>query len=210
MSYPNDISQTYQRLIASRDKALDANESIKADIRESRAFQDEFCCNTEIYRDQIAIVAASKPNIVIEDTVGSYLYACFQPELAVKVACTPSCTTGLKNPDLPDCTTPSYEKKAGQLKKLNNITGDIADVYLASGQSITQGDREALVRDNVRLITIYEQDGETIDYILGETIDVTQPPPQPNPPVTPTGWIWLALIVLIVVILLLVVFANRR
>jgi len=204
----------YERLIAAHDKSETYNDSIIKDIEGSRMFQNVFCCNDPIYQNQINTIIASKPDTVIDDTVGAYLYGCFQPELAVEVACTPACSNGLKNPNLKPCDIASYEKK-GELIKLNSIVSEDANVFIANGNSLTNDDRRILRDQGVKVATIYTQDGNTINYVLGESIDVTQDPPtqQQQPVQDPTSsesttswaWFWAWIIIIIVIIIIIII-----
>lgn len=211
--------QMYQRLIDARDKPIDSDDTIKRDIEGSRTFQETFCCTDPVYKEQIEIIKSTQPNTVIDKTVGAYLYGCFQPELAVEISCTPACAdgvNGLKNPDLSSCELASYEKnRDGILVKLNGINSEDANLFLASNQSLTKDDKAVLVQDGVKITTIYNQDGNTINYILGESIDVSQPTPtDSNQPTTnssgnSSGWGWVWLIIIIIIIILLVALALR-
>ncbi|CAH6418169.1 Hypothetical protein HVR_LOCUS44 [uncultured virus] len=217
------IKQMYQRLIVAHDKPIDFDDTIKRDIEGSRTFQEAFCCTDPIYKEQIEIIKAGNPNTAIDGTVGSYLYGCFQPELAVEIGCTPACAdgiNGLKNPDLANCEIASYEKSSygsnkGKLIKLNKITSEDANLFMGSGESLTSNDKALLVQDGVKVITIYNQDENTINYVLGESIDVTQPDspnadqPPPSSSSTTNGWVWFLGIVVIIVIILLLFFAFR-
>ena len=204
------IRQLYRRLIEKRDKRIDGDEDIGRDIENSRNFQENYCCSDSFYLEQIDMVKQSLPDNIISGTVGSYLYACFLPELAVEIGCTPDCIKGLKNPNLEGCNIASYEKRGGNVKKLNDVRSEEADVFIASGEKIDREDRNILRQDGVKVITLYNQDGDTINYILGESINLDQPePPTPSPspsplPSPPTtdqtawGWVWIVIIILII------------
>ena len=208
--------QMYERLIAAQDKPVDFDDTIKRDLEGSRTFQEAFCCTDPVYTDQIAIVVASKPDVVKSDTVGEYLYGCFQPELAVEIACTPACADGLKNPDLSPCEIASYEKKHGKLTKINNVNSEDANVFIASGESLTNEDKINLQQQGVKVITTYNQDGDTINYILGESLDISQPVTSDPPPNDSTqsggtsgwAWVWGVIILIIIIILLVLLFRN--
>ena len=202
------IREMYQRLIAARDKPIDADDTIKNDIEASRKFQDALCCVNPFYREQTAIVKASMPDNITSGTVGAYLYGCFLPELAVEIGCTPDCANGLKNPDLDACDIASYEKKQGALRKLNDVNTEEADVFLAIDEQVTSADHQQLKQDGIKVITIFNQDGNNINYILGESINLDQPEnSQPAPPGETTtttggwGWIWFILVIIIIIAL---------
>jgi hypothetical protein len=202
----------YERLILSRDKSNVYDDSIIKDIEGSRMFQNVFCCNDPVYSNQIDTIIKSKPNIVIDDTVGSYLYGCFQPELAVAVACTPACSNGLKNPNLKPCEMASYEKK-GNLVKINTVTGDEANVFIANGNSFTNDDRKILRDQSIKVATLYTQDGKSINYVLGESVDVTKDQPVQQPVQQPestqstqsSAWFWSWIIIVIVIIIIMII-----
>lgn len=162
----------YERLVAAHDKFLDFDETIKRDLEGSRTFQEAFCCTDPVYKEQMEIIKTSKPDIITSDTVGAYLHSCFQPESTVETACTPACINGLKNSDLMSCDAVVYEKKNGKLQKLNTFTGDYADVFIATGDTITSDDKAILKWDNINIITLYNQNGTTINYILAESINL--------------------------------------
>jgi len=213
---PNDdIKQTYERLISEHDKPLDFNDTIKKDIMVSQKFQETFCCSNPVYIQQIDTIKATRPSVVVDNTVGAYLYGCFQPELAVEIACTPACTTGLKNPDLVKCDIAAYEKKDDKFVKLNDIKSEDANVFIAKDQIIKEADRAVLKEDGVKVITTYKQDGTTINYILGESYDITQPVQSPPPEgvstttTTSYGWLWILIIIAIVVGILIAIFFIR-
>ena len=185
------ITEMYQRLIQERDKAIDANDSIERDIETSRNFQEEFCCSDPFYIEQVEVVKASMPDDVTSGTVGAYLYGCFQPELAVEIGCTPACSDGLKNPDIDDCNIASYEKEGGELRKLNEVNTEEANVFVAENEKITLEDRQQLRQDGVGVITTFNQDGNSINYVLGESIDLDQPEyTEPPPEEESSTWYW--------------------
>lgn len=203
-----DINTIYERLIAAKDQPKNASDIITTDLEKSKKFQDTFCCDNPIYIEQITNIKATMPNTVIDDTVGEYLYGCFQPELSIEIACTPACADGgLKNPNLTPCDIASYEKK-GELKKINNVDGEDANVFVANNNNITHDDILILRNDGVTVITIYNQDGNTINYILGESINITQDQPSPPPPQNQSQnsmnwtWIWIFIIIIIIVIII--------
>jgi len=204
------IREMYQRLIATRDKPIDADDVIKKDIENSRKFQDKYCCSDPFYKEEINVIKESMPDTVMSGTVGAYLYGCFQPELAVEIGCTPDCSNGLKNPDLNECDIASYEKKQGKLTKINNINTEEADVFLSNGEQITKEDRNKLRGDGVKVITVFNQDGTGINYVLGESINLDQPEEPPPPPPEQTtwgwGWIWLILVILIIIVIVAALF----
>lgn len=211
------VKRMYERLIASKDQSKTANESIIRDLEGSQMFQDAFCCNDPTYKEQIMLIRTTVPNNVRDDTVGEHLYGCFQSELAIEIACTPACADGgLINPDLTPCDLASYEKKGGILKKLNDISTDEAHVFIATGNELTLEDRNELRRQGIKIITIYDQDDDTINYILGETIDITQsePIPPPNPSqeqqTNTTSWAWILLIIAIIIVVIIAAVAISR
>ena len=214
------IKRMYDRLIAAKDQSKAANESVIADLKGSQMFQDAFCCNDPIYKDQIALIKSTLPDIVYDDTIGEHLYGCFQPELAVDIACTPACSDGgLINPDLAPCDLASYEKKGDTLKKLNNISTNEANVFITTGSELTLSDRNDLRAQGVKIITIYDQDDNTINYILGETLDITQPeqtlpsaPPssESTTTITTTNWAWILLIIGIIIVIMVAALALTR
>lgn len=205
----------YERLIASRDKSKTADESIIRDFEGSRMFQDVFCCNDPIYKEQIERVKATLPDSVNDDTVGEHLYGCMQPELSVDIACTPACADGgLINPNLEPCKMASYEKKDGELKKINNVSSDEAHVFITSNETLALADRNELLEQGIKVITTYNQDGDTINYVLGETIDLKQQDSKPQDPpeqTTTSNWAWILLIIAIVIIIIIMSIAfNSR
>lgn len=210
----------YERLIAARDKSKTADESVIRDLEGSRMFQDAFCCTDPIYKEQIDIIKSTLPDVVHDDTVGEHLYGCMQPELAVEIACTPACADrGLINPDLAPCELASYEKKGGVLKKINGVSSNEAHIFIASrlpqgNDELTNTDRNLLRSQGIKVITTYNQDGDTINYVLGESIDLTQPDPTPQPPppeeTTSANWGWGLLVIAIVVIIIMALVLGRR
>jgi len=206
------IKEMYQRLIAARDKPIDADESIIKDIATSRKFQEDYCCSDPFYKEQIEIIKGTLPDTVTNGTVGSYLYGCLQPELAVEIGCTPACSMGLKNPDLAACDIVSYEKKDGNLQKLNNLNTEDANVFITGNEQITYEDRQQLRNDGVKVITIFKQDGSSINYVLGESINLEAPEntyPPPSEGTTTTygwGWVWFILAIILIIILVIALF----
>jgi hypothetical protein len=176
-------------------------------------FQNAFCCADPVYKEQIATIVATVPDVVTDDTVGAYLYGCFQPELAVEIACTPACANGLKNPDLTPCEIASYEKK-GQLTKLNTVISEDANVFIATGNVITTDDLKTLRDQGIKVITTYNQDNNTINYILGESITTTQPDPTQSQPTnsstTSWAWLWIIIAIVIIIILIIIIIAATR
>lgn len=215
MSDPIDqeaIKQLYQRLITNKDKPID-DENIRKDIEESRKFQRDYYDN-EFYKKEIDSIKSTMPSNIIDDTVGSYLYGCFQPELVIDIACTPACSSGLKNPELAPCDVASYEKKQGILTKLNSNKTENADIFITGNERITNEDRQQLQKDGVKIITTFTQDGESIDYILGESINLeaVDDVPQPadtNPTTYGWGWIIFIIAIIIIVILAVVLFNSK-
>ena len=216
MSIPdhNSIKAIHSRLIAVRDSPKNANEAVTNDLAASQAYSNTYCCADPAYQAQVGSVKATMPSVITDDTVGEHLYGCFQPELAIEIACTPACADGgLRNPNLTACDTASYEKK-GELKKLNDLVTEDANVFIASGNTITTDDRAILRNEGVKVITVYNQDGNSINYILGESVAITpeDPAPTPNPgqsQSTTSNWGWVWIVVAIVLIVLLVFFMFR-
>jgi hypothetical protein len=204
----------YQRLVTSHDKSLNYNDIIKRDIEGSRTFQDVFCCDDPIYTDQIEIIKLNQPSTVIADTVGSYLYGCFQPEKEVEVICTPACIKGLRNPKtIEDCSFPVYEKKDNLLTKLNVVAGNNQGlVFVASGQTVTAEDIKLLQKD-VQTITTYLQDENTLNYQLGETLDLNSTSTLATADTSttteePSNWIWVWVIIVVILIILFVLMLS--
>ena len=210
----------YERLIAAKDKSKTFDENIKRDLEGSHMFQDAFCCSDPIYTEQINIIKASVPDVVKADTIGEHLYGCFQPELAVEIACTPACADGgLKNPDLSPCEIASYQKTKDGLKKLTDASGEFqqeANVFINTGAKITSADRQQLRNDGIKIITTYDRDHDTINYVLGESIDITQDEPesvqdQTNTSSTSTAnWVWILWIVLIILAIIAIIYIISR
>ena len=209
---PTDIKQVYERLIVSHDKALDHDETIKRDIETSRTFQDTFCCDNPAYIEQINVIKAQKSNIITNNTVGAYLFACFQPELAVEIACTPACAEGLKNPDIEPCELASYKKSNGKLIKVNTLISEDANIFIEGDESLNQADKTTLQKDGVKIISIYTQDGTSINYILGESINISETPTE-APTQTPTqqetttnnwAWVWIIAVIILIIIIALI------
>jgi hypothetical protein len=192
---------------------LTANPQIISDLSTLKQFKVENCCTGTTYQDQVNQIQQSVPDVVNQNTVGSYLYACFQPAIAIPVACTPECTNGFTNPKLSPCNNPSYQKIDGKLVKINDINGPDANIFLAPGEKTTNEDRALLKAAGVQTATKYAQSNDSINYVLGETIDVNQPepvpPPPPPPPTTYYYWSWLWLILLIIVIIGIVMLFVR-
>lgn len=205
----------FERLVAARDKSKQENETIIKDLEGSHMFQDAFCCDDSAYREQITTIVATMPKITKDYTVGEYLYGCFQPETIVEIACTPACADGgLRNPDLNPCQSASYEKRV-ILKKLNSLTTSDAHLFIAANNSITADDIHRLRADGVKSIITYTQDGNSINYIRGTTINI--PEINTNSTATAqatdtssTNWAWLwVLIVVILIIVIVVLFLSR-
>lgn len=213
MALPNSTKQLYERLIAARNQSKTANPSVIADLVASKSFQDTHCCSHPVYLEQITVMKATLPDVVIDDTVGEHLYGCFQPELAVEIACTPGCADGgLYNPDLTPCDLASYEKK-DEFRKLNDIVSDEAHLFIATGNEFTVDDRRVLRGQGIKVVTTYNQDGNTINYILGETINIEreQPVPTPGaPPINTTDGTWVWLIIVAVLVILFIVLLWTR
>jgi hypothetical protein len=83
----NATKHMYERLINAKDKSRTHNDTIIKDL----------ICFKMLSAAKIQyIINANMPDKITEDTVGSYLHGCFQPETSVDVACTPACLTGIK------------------------------------------------------------------------------------------------------------------
>jgi hypothetical protein len=217
----------YERLIAVHDKSKTANENIIKDLEGSRMFQEVFCCNDPIYNDQLAVIKETMPVTINSDTVGEYLYGCFQPETNVEISCTPACAdNSLKNPNLPPCDLASFEKK-GILRRLNNIVSKDAHLFIAHNNVVTQDDIVQLYNNGVKNVITYTQDGNSINYILGEVNVIKEPSinststPTPNSnsnsiptqsftdsnddDTTNSSWSWLWILVFIVLIIIIII-----
>lgn len=205
----------YERLIAARDKNIKNLEnfnSVTLDIQGSKMFQEVFCCNDPLYKDQIQIIKDTVPNVINDDTVGKYLYGCFQTKSTVEISCTPSCNSGLKNPELSLCDLASYEKR-GTLRRVNGVNSEDAYIFIASGNELTVDDRKELYREGIKVITLYQQDGNTIDYLPGETINVlggyqSNVVTITNTTLTTTNtsnwpWVWILLATILIIIIVL-------
>lgn len=202
-----ELDGIYARLIKSSDEWIDSSEAIKEDIKNSKRFQERFCCDN-VYKREIEIIRLANSTHIIDETVGSYLYGCFQPEIVVEIACTPSCVNGVKNPDIEDCQIASYEKRAGKITKLNQINSEDGNLFVINGQTITQDDKNFLLNDGITVITIYNQDGNTINYVLGESIDLTGSISviESSNDNKINGWYWLLGIMGIIIISILILF----
>lgn len=212
----NTINEVFDRLIAARDR-LKTDMSVTHDLAAARQFQDQSYGSPQ-YLAQIAKVRASLPNVVQDDTVGEFLYGCFQPELAVEIACTPACAdSGLRNPSLTSCEMAAYKKK-GDLKKINSVVSDEAHVFVAQNNQFTSDDRHVLREQGIKVVTLYNQDDANINYVLGETINIQQTtnPTDPGNPTDPaqnestTNWAWFWIIIAVLFILLLIILLAIR
>lgn len=207
----NATKNMYERLIKERDKSRKHNAIIK-DIEGSYMFQDAFCCVDPIYKQQIEFINENMPDKITEDTVGSYLHGCFQAGTPTEIACTPACLSGLKNPDLPSCEIASYGKVLnGELNKLNDVTSDDAYVFMSNGQVLTEGDMVILWEHGVKIITLYHQNGDSINYSIGESFNVANlSQGQITQETTTTNsWTWLWILFAIFIVILLVIIFTR-
>lgn len=204
------VKDAFTRLIAARDMATDATEQIKSDMDMARMFQETHTCDDSEYQDIQAYVKQQynqlPPSTIISGTVGAYLFSCLQASAVIDAICTPDCANGFHDCDATACDLASYHKINGKIVKLNAVATEDANVFLANGEGITREDREILRRDGVKVITTYTQDGNTINYILGESNDITQPDPEPQPNPTPStsGWAWLWIILGIIAIIIII------
>lgn len=208
------MDEVYNRLIRNQDKRLDYNKQIIDDIDASRRFQEEYCCINPIYLSEVEKVKNSMPKKIEYGTVADYLYACFQPSISIETACVPNCERGLKNPSNKDCTFGIYEKHDGKLIKTNNNNTEDIYVFLGSGETLTPGDREFLKSQGVKFATIYSQDGNSIDYVMGDTIDLYEPIPEPIPEPAPSQtyyyWWWgLGFLILMIIIVGVSLYVNK-
>lgn len=204
----------FERLMAAKDKSKDNDEIVIKDLEGARMFQDAFCCSDPIYQDQIKIILPNEPDNIGANTVASYLYGCFQDESTVEIACTPECSTGLKNPNLAPCDIASYQK-SDKLIKVNSVVSEDADVFISQGSSLTKDDMAILRSQGIKVITTYNQNGNTITYTLGQSLTVEQDPAAPtqtsdNSTTTSSGWVWVWIIIAILLIAILAVIFLRQ
>ncbi len=192
-----NTNHIYQRLLSNSNKPID---SYINDIDSSKTFEAAFCCDHPIYETQINDIKNEIPvGEIVDGTVGSYLWACFQDAIAiddVPIQCTPSCFKGLKNPQLPMCNIPIYNKtRVGGLvflneQELNDINGasstnTTANVFLEHGTRFTTDDYNYFQQHQYQQVNIYEQqvanNEKTVDttplinYKFKETIQTSAP-----------------------------------
>lgn len=204
-----DISQVYTRLIAAKDMPIDSPEVID-DMAASYIFQQHK--DNLIYNEQLDEIYKTCPEIVLNGTVGAHLYGCVQSENISHVACSPSCIDGLKKSNIKECDTPAYKKEKFRLIKLNEIKGETARIFVVNGQKLTTGDKTLLMNHGIKHITTYDQDNNTINYMTGETLDLSitnfdEPVHRSqNTGRTNYAWAWILgiLIALIIITVLLV------
>ena len=209
----------FTRLAAASNMTIDANEQIKSDMKIARDFQETYNCDDPQYREILGYIKeeydAKPPDTIISGTVGAYLFSCIQPSATVNPVCIPDCASGFHDCDVPSCDLPSYHKSNGELLKINDISNEDANVFIARGDSLTSADRAALRNDGIKVITLYNQDGNSINYIHGESINLDSPEPQPQPqpqPSTSSGWAWLWLIIgiLAIIVIIGIIMASVR
>lgn len=210
----DEISNVYKRLILNQDKPIDYNDQIKSDIEISKKFQEDFCCSTLEYIAQMKEIEKTKPDLIVYGTVGEYLYSCFQPTLSIDTACTPTCSRGLKNPNNLDCTAGVYEKHDGKLLKTNSNNTENIYLFLGTGETLTANDREFLKSQGIKYVTVYNQDSDSINYVMGETIDLYQPISEPieEPPPSQSYYYWgwgLGLLIIIIILICFGLFFNK-
>lgn len=119
------------------------------------------------------IRSTDQPDIITSNTIGAYLWGCFQPELATSIACTPACINAVSNPKLQSCKVNVYEKRLNKLTKLYHNETSHANIYLASNQLLNNQDVKQLLKDGITSGTLYYQDNNTINYIMGDSFDLS-------------------------------------
>lgn len=193
------------RLIQVYDKPLDFNETVIKDLEIVRAMK-------QIDKSEIQKLS-HVPDIINSNTVGSYLYSCFQEETVVEVACTPECSNGIKNPNMIPCDVVSYHKSSIGLIKLNTLSTEDGNVFIESNQWLNKDDIKKIRDDGVKVITIYNQDGNTINYKLDNTYNISIPRDITNNVVlnynNDNSWIWGVLLFIIVIIISVLCFQFK-
>lgn len=209
----SSIRNIHSRLSTASSLPVDTEEYVN-DIIASREFSDNYCCNTPEYLTEIEILKTTTPSVVSKNTIGSYLYGCFQPELAIDIKCTPECITGLRNPTFDKCQLPVYQKINGDLVLISKgEENSNALVFLNEDTVLSSEDQEYLYNQNVRQVTLNYRDGNTINYLLGETVNIDDEP-EPENNVASTApqnyyWGWLLLIILIIILVAAFFFLRR-
>lgn len=211
----SDIRAVFSRLLQAQNMSIDANDQIKADMQRAREFQKSQTCESQEYKDIAQYLVAeynrNPPVNIRTGTVGEYLFACITPSTAINVKCTPNCI----NNAFFSCgnggcnSSPSYHKNGDNIVKLNDVTSEDVYLFLIPGQTFTLKDRTYFANNGVKTVTIYNRDGETINYVRGETIDVTAPPPADQVVQPGWGWGWLWIVIIIILVLMIVAFLAR-
>lgn len=208
-----NIRDVHRRLIESSGKQL-TDPSIQKDLELSKNFKTQHCCSSQIYLDEMNFINQNIPPTINQNTVGSYLYGCFLPDITINIECTPECSNGLTNPQHDICQFPTYEKSDNQLININEGSGSNALLFLPYGSTITNADILLLKNNGVKVVSIYTRDENTIDYVFNKTSNVDEleetPATQQPPPPTSYAWLWWLLFIILVIFILFLAFSALR
>jgi hypothetical protein len=159
------------------------------------------------YVEQVEKVRQTVPAVINDQTVASYLYGCAQAQPSGNTVCSPPCLNGFKVEDRV-CNQTVYQKRDGNLTMLTGDESPSALVYLASGDTLTEADRTALLSDGKTQVILYQQQPGTINYAPSSMIDLNQPVTNPNTQTSNIGsysvWIWIIVVLIVAVIIYLV------
>lgn len=205
----SSIRNIHTRLANAATLPIDTPE-YKNDIDISREFSNNYCCNSPEYITEIELLRSNTPSVVNKDSIGSYLYGCFQPELAIDIKCTPECITGLNNPTYSECESPVYQKIDDKLVLIGEgNSGSQALVFLEENNMFTAEDQEFLYDQGIRRVTLNYRDGNTINYLLGETVDIEDEPVEDEPVQQTYYWGWILLFLIIIICIGAFFFVGR-
>lgn len=182
-------------------------------IQKALKYDKETKHDDKEYIEQVAELKHNQPAVIQFGSVGEFLHGCFQPYNNVEVSCTPSCINGFPNHDLHSCDVPVYIKSGNKISKILNNINTTAYVFVLTGQILDNSDLQFLKKDKIKNIIVYNQDGDNINFNIGETIELDSVAATADDTTTTTTtwtWLWIVLfaIVIIALIILLMSFGS--
>lgn len=181
------------------------SENHEKNIQKALRYDKEAKHHDKEYVEQIAELKDNQPAVIQFGSVGEFLHGCFQPYNNVEVSCTPSCINGFPNHDLHSCEVPVYIKSNNKINKIHNNINSTAYVFVLTGQILDGSDLQFIKKDKIKNIIIYNQDGDNINFNIGETIELDSTADATVDDTTTSGWTWVWIVLFVIVVIALII-----
>jgi cell division protein FtsI/penicillin-binding protein 2 len=197
------------RSVTDKQKIKEFLETTSNDQVESSIEEFEKLIATSSEEEKLKIdsdLAISLPDVIEPGSLDEYIYGCLSDVSETGNSCTPSCSNGYKSGDITECSLSIYEKKDGNINRLNNKKSLRAFLYVQQDDKFSEKDIKKLTKLNPTLheVYIYTQDKSSKKYSHTDTHVVKKA--QKKKKADPINLSYIMFLVLFLVILFIIVY----